>query len=606
MQLRKRGWLTFVSLCFGVCAWLFVPGAMAQPGLLPQLTITGVETQSPPEVVLHLLAANVHGIRLDLAAADLMLLHDNVPVEIVEDDGSYPAGTFTLFLIDLPTGVADQMPMIQEAINQFASPATMQEQVDAVAVYQVGETAAAQLLPPNSFHNSIRNLFASNIEPETAATALVDSIMDILPQINELKPNPDMYASLVVISDGTDAVSTQYQPEEVPGRATSLGIPIHTIWLRNRDLSPASQEFGRDYLEQLSIGTRAVAASLDDTAALTQIWNRIASFREHTQVRYAVPELSGGVFTVQVSLINNPQVQAQTELSIPPNTPVAAINLPEEIRRLQLPSVEDPVKLRLSTGVTWLDGVDRELVAAQLLVNGTTVQTIPVEDLDRVEVEVANLVFGDNTMQLAVLDDQGLRVTSPVIHMTVTEGEKMIPPELDAGGGVGRVLLRVLLGLLVLGILGGGGMVIWRKGWTPRLSALVPRGPSGRVRREYGYDPPAPDSSAYIAADGPARVIAHLEVLESVSRVPSSFPLSGTQVRIGRSPSRTDINFENDITVSRVHASLMQEGAHYRIFDEQSTSGTWVNDQQVPEYGIQLQDGDEIHLGAVHLRYRQP
>ena len=49
----------------------------------------------------------------------------------------------------------------------------------------------------------------------------------------------------------------------------------------------------------------------------------------------------------------------------------------------------------------------------------------------------------------------------------------------------------------------------------------------------------------------------------------------------------------------------MLEGNHYRIFDELSTSGTWVNEQQVPEYGIQLLDGDEIHLGAVHLRYRQ-
>jgi len=78
------------------------------------------------------------------------------------------------------------------------------------------------------------------------------------------------------------------------------------------------------------------------------------------------------------------------------------------------------------------------------------------------------------------------------------------------------------------------------------------------------------------------------------------------QVRIGRSPSQAEIAFENDITVSRLHATLLLEGNHYRIFDEQSTSGTWVNEQQVPEYGIQLMDGDEVHLGAVHLRFRQP
>jgi predicted component of type VI protein secretion system len=81
--------------------------------------------------------------------------------------------------------------------------------------------------------------------------------------------------------------------------------------------------------------------------------------------------------------------------------------------------------------------------------------------------------------------------------------------------------------------------------------------------------------------------------------------LTTSVVRLGRSPAQADIAFENDITVSRLHATLHLEGVHYRIFDEHSTSGTWVNEQQVPEYGIQLMDGDEIHLGAVHLRYRE-
>ncbi|HUM72514.1 MAG TPA: FHA domain-containing protein, partial [Chloroflexota bacterium] len=66
-----------------------------------------------------------------------------------------------------------------------------------------------------------------------------------------------------------------------------------------------------------------------------------------------------------------------------------------------------------------------------------------------------------------------------------------------------------------------------------------------------------------------------------------------------------EIAFENDITMSRLHANLQREGADYRLFDENSTSGSFVNERQVPEYGIQLVDGDEIHLGAVHLRYRR-
>jgi pSer/pThr/pTyr-binding forkhead associated (FHA) protein len=47
------------------------------------------------------------------------------------------------------------------------------------------------------------------------------------------------------------------------------------------------------------------------------------------------------------------------------------------------------------------------------------------------------------------------------------------------------------------------------------------------------------------------------------------------------------------------------EGSRYRIYDAGSTSGTYVNDQPLPEYGKELLDGDEIQLGAVRLRYRQ-
>jgi predicted component of type VI protein secretion system len=53
-------------------------------------------------------------------------------------------------------------------------------------------------------------------------------------------------------------------------------------------------------------------------------------------------------------------------------------------------------------------------------------------------------------------------------------------------------------------------------------------------------------------------------------------------------------------------AALSRKGATYRVYDEQSTAGTWVNEQRVPEYGMQLVDGDEIRVGAVRLRFRQP
>ena len=103
----------------------------------------------------------------------------------------------------------------------------------------------------------------------------------------------------------------------------------------------------------------------------------------------------------------------------------------------------------------------------------------------------------------------------------------------------------------------------------------------------------------------PSFVMAHLEVIDAQTLMPEELTLGDAEVRIGRSPAQSQIAFRDDITVSRYHAVLRLEGNQYRIYDAGSTSGTYVNERQVPEYGLQLGDGDEIQLGAVRLRYRQ-
>ena len=53
----------------------------------------------------------------------------------------------------------------------------------------------------------------------------------------------------------------------------------------------------------------------------------------------------------------------------------------------------------------------------------------------------------------------------------------------------------------------------------------------------------------------------------------------------------------------RLHASIEPEhGQKYRIFNH-SSQQTWVNEQRVPEYGLLLNDGDEIRLGKTRLRF---
>jgi len=500
----------------------------------------------------------------------------------------------------------------------------MEEQLDHVAIYQIATDGPQQLLAPTPFYNTVRNQFVTPLAAETGQTALYDSTVALLDQIPTLKPKPEMAAFMVLITDGTDAVSSQFEAGDVPTRAAEVGIPIFTIAITNPDLSAGSQELGHTYLTDLSTGSRGLAADLGDAAGLTNIWNRIGGFRNQSRLNYMVTDTTGGTFPVEVSLADNPDLRAATEVTVEAGQPNVVLNVPEESRTLTIPVANEPVRLQLGAAVSWLDGVERAITAAGLRVNGVDAADIPVETLDNFTVEVSNLVFGDNRLEVVVVDEEGQEGVSPPVVLQVSEGALEVPEGLQPGG-LGSLWLWILLALLTAGLVVGAVVLIGRNRQGGRnrpqgnKPAIVPHGRSDRSRRRgdsprtyEAVEPAQPPGNVYSAgsdggdAEGKRPILmAHLDIMAAQSFMPQEITLGETVVRLGRSPAQSDVAFREDLTVSRLHATLRLEGNHYRIYDENSSSGTFVNGQEVPEYGLQLADGDEIFLGAVQLRYRQ-
>lgn len=606
----RLGWLI-------VCLLALVRGgtAVAQE-TAPQLFITNTNTSSLPTVELRVYGLDEFGEPLDISGQTIAVSADGntVPPAVVGTDA---VGTFTLFLIDITPGLAEQLTAIEQAVVQFASPPTMAEQLDAVAIYQIGETAALPLLPPDKFHNSVRNLFAGGITPAEGTTALIDSTLTLLDQIGSLKPDAAMATSIVIISDGTDVVSSG-SFDDVTRRAIEMGVPVHTIWGNNPNLTETNREEGKGHMRTLAANTLALALDLDKASDLPLIWNRIASFRNQTRISFTPAATGGGETTITLALVKNPAVQAQTAVTIPTNVPSVTLNIPADSRTLTLPNVEDPLRLRLGATVTWLDGVERTLTAAQLKVNNTFFD-IPPSDLADFEVEITDLAYGSNTFQLVVLDDQEIRAQSPPIQMLIEEGDTAIPEALQTSTLGGSSLLRnIFLFLLVLAVLAGLLFFGWRAGWFrprrrpqvriedgPDVPRQAPPQPS-RTPAAPRADHAAPRADHAVRPTSHPHAIARLQILESTTPIATEFPLTAATIRLGRSPANNDIAFEQDITVSRQHAILHLEGVQYRLYDQNSTSGTWVNEQRVPEHGTLLFDGDDVHLGAVHLRFAQP
>ena len=582
--------------------------APTQEPLLPQIFITGNDITSPPNAALLVYGRDLDGKAIDFNSDPVVLTSGGRTIDTVVS-GSSPVGTFTVFLVDLPNSVEEQLPAIQEAIEQYAATGgVMQENVDTIAIFQVGETGPRQLLGPTTFHQEVQNFFVDGLTPETGSTALRDSLATMLDQIEGLTPNPEMVTSVVVMSDGTDVVSTENDEADVIASANEKNIAINSIWVPGTGLTIAQQEEGQNYLQETAEGTRGFAASLDDSESVNQLWNRIASFRDRALIVFQMDSLGGGTFNVDLSLVSNPAVSDSTTIEVPENQPQVSLNLPEEAATLTLPSLDEPILLRLGATVTWLDGFEREISEATLKVNGLDVVNVPVDQLDDFSVEVSNLQFGPNELELLVVDEQGLRASNTPAILSVVQGERVdIPDTMQPGRDIGSTVLNVFLVLVVLATLIGIFYALRRSGI---LSQLSPAGRSRRTGQSVTYssidDPEAMGSGmAQGAAITKPSFDAHLEIIESVTKMPPTVDLDGAMIRIGRSPSMCDIAFRDDLTVSRQHAVFMLEGNHFRLFDENSTSGSWVNGRQVPEYGVELADGDEIHLGAVHMMFHQ-
>jgi hypothetical protein len=97
-----------------------------------------------------------------------------------------------------------------------------------------------------------------------------------------------------------------------------------------------------------------------------------------------------------------------------------------------------------------------------------------------------------------------------------------------------------------------------------------------------------------LGLEGPALV-----VRAGGGRAGESFRPAGERTRIGRSPD-CDI-FLDDVTVSRNHAVLIEEGGQFSVEDQGSLNGTFVNRKRIDR--AELHEGDELQVGKYRMTF---
>ena len=94
---------------------------------------------------------------------------------------------------------------------------------------------------------------------------------------------------------------------------------------------------------------------------------------------------------------------------------------------------------------------------------------------------------------------------------------------------------------------------------------------------------------------------AALIVRSGGGRAGETFALEDGPTTIGRSPECAI--FLDDVTVSRKHAVFSKDGERWRLDDQGSLNGTFVNRERVET--ADLRDGDELQIGKYRLTFLQ-
>ncbi|MCS6963660.1 FHA domain-containing protein [Thermoflexus sp.] len=613
---RMTGSLVFgllLTVTFGVALHGLRPSAAHAQGGILTARIYGIDVTQFPTVTAFLQVVDLN--------AGLPVPQQPKLVAMIEDGQALPAQEATL----APSQLGSDIVILLDASQSIISPQSRgytrksrleeaRELVRAI-VDNMGERSRVALLAPigaelvfigglgkdgtplTTNGGAVANALDQQDFPPRPRGQEATPLFDLLGRAIEVLQNAPGRANrpgmVIVLSDGIDFLSDQ-QVTDVTRRAQERQIVVHAI-----QIGPPQGKGRERAMENLrriaaQTGGQVKIYGRDDMTpfyeSLKTRWGQLLVLRYRSQVRQSgqhelVLRLEVGGQTIEVRAtyaltIRPPEVRVEWEGG-------------EEIDASKVLSL--PVKIR----VEWKD----QRGAYGVLVKGFRVGEAFVGFEQQTAAQKGNLALLQGTVNLAgappgvyllqvdLEDNLGFLVhgNGPRIRRPAAAPSPVSRGFLD--------VLPVFSCTLALAALGVAIIAFVR---SPRLREAASTMTQPLVQRIKEVTEPFFPTGAVRGAE-PAR--AWLVVVEGEEER-RQIPIRSIHVRLGRDESLANIVF-NDRTVSRLHCRIeeVEEGV-FMIYDEGSTSGTYVNYEQVPMNGARLQDGDLINMGRVQLHFR--
>ncbi|HSG15635.1 MAG TPA: FHA domain-containing protein [Anaerolineae bacterium] len=590
----------------------------------PRLEITAVDTSEFPNVRVVVMATDGDGQRR-LDVEGLLLSENDASVERYEV-AELLVGIELFIVIDANSdieshddaGGPSRREKVRDSIIQFAEDQMDGGQMDRVTIIVPEGEAAAVLLDSAIFPNEVINEI-NFYDADAAANSPVGEMLALAIEHAAETRQEGRFQAVLLYSDAGrldrqldyTALTEQAQAVDVPIFAAILGSQADNAEIAN--VTALTEPTGGDWVH------------MPQPEELASLVETITGNRPQFELSYRSALASSGPRTI-VAELDGVLTQAEAVLDIAPPAAEIVVDNSRPIRRVApepgAPLIEaEPSSQPIAARVSWPDGYPREVVEAVLLVNGTPQlsEAAPAVDdggLLALEWDISDLDEGSYDLVVQVADELGLEGQSAPLPMTVIV-EGLAPEELPAeitstavpAGedestsvgleenisliAIGVAILALVVAVVVLIV---AVVLLRRRKSAPLVAATSPPAESAAPVDHQATQVIMPAFVAQQAAT------AYLEPLENAPDHQGSISIGEESMTIGRDPKLAQIVFA-DKSVSRLHARIMQSGSTFRLYDEGSASGTYINFDQVGLTPQVLNDNDDIHIGRVHLRF---
>jgi hypothetical protein len=476
-------------------------------------------------------------------------------------------------------------------------------------------------------------LFAQELDARNAQPSL-DVLSKAISLASDPSPRPGMGKAILFITPPLDPQVGQ-SLDSLGAQASQQGIRLY-IWMVSSpggyspqsysQLQGLAEQTGGQFYNFTGEG-QAPDPGLPDLESFLEPLRSIYSLTYTSQVRSSgTQQVIAQVRTVDGQVETPPQ---SYEIDLRPPDP-AFISPPLEIVRQppefdletgEAPITQDyePQEQLVEILVSFPDERVRPLTRTTLYVNGVQAAENTQPPFERFTWNLTDIASGGSySLRVEAEDSLGL-VGSGIEHVVQVNVEQPAQPPLiwltqnmPAIAGLAVVLAgAILIMVLVLGgkirpaIPGRGRGKPARRKNDP-VTQPVPVASEAAHRQRAGWATRLHWPQRHVAPQAYAFLSRLSDSGEEAANTPIS--ITAEEITLGSDPRQAMLVL-NDPSVDALHARMTRlENGCFRLADQESVAGTWVNYTPVSQEGVELEHGDLVHIGRVGFRFtmRQP